>query len=158
MITLSVSLGVSTVESNQDRDRECPLCWDHHFQVLRLSISSRSTFFFSVKIFKIKIFRSRFIFVEIFIEIFETDRDCQDFRDLSRLFEVLKDQISWQMEKSRLRNVIKLTNSRSRSRQTVEICQKYHVSTDFSIETFGTGRWCQGKIEISQSRYLDHQD
>ncbi len=32
-------------------------------------------YFISVEIFKIKIFRSRFIFVEIFIEIVETNRD-----------------------------------------------------------------------------------
>jgi hypothetical protein len=78
----------------------------------------------------------------------------RDISTLSRLFEVLQDQKSRQIEKSRSRNVIKLTNSRSRSRQTVKICKKCHVSTDFSIsiETFGTGRWCRDKIEISWSR------
>jgi hypothetical protein len=139
-------------------------------------------FFFSVEIFKIETFQSRLWRVEIFIEIVETNRDCRDFRDLSRqietnrdlsryldiistlsrLFEVLQDQKSRQVEKSRSRNVIKLTNSRSRSRQTVEICQKCHVSTDFSIsiETFGTGRWRRDKIEISRSRsrFLDRRD
>jgi hypothetical protein len=135
-------------------------------------------FFFLVKIFQIEIFQSRFIFIEIFIEIFETNRDCQDFWDfwdlsrlfkiywdiltLSRLFEVLQDQKSRQIKKSWSRNVIKLTNSRSRSRQAVKICQKCHVSTDFSIsiKTFGTVRWCWDKIEISQSwsRYLDRWD
>jgi len=139
------------------------------FKVLRLSITSRSTFFFSIEIFKIKIFQSRFIFVEIFIEIVETNRDCRYFQDLSRLFEiyrdistllrlfeVLQDQKSRQVEKSRSRNVIKLTNSLSRSRLTVEICQKCHISTDFSIliETFGTGRWRRDKIEISRSLRL----
>ncbi len=125
-------------------------------------------FFSSVKIFKIETFQSRLGCVEI-------NRDCQDFWDLlilfdiyweistlSRLFEVLQDQKSWQIEKSCLRNVIKLTNSPSRSRQTVKICQKCHVSTNFSIsiKTFGTGRWCRDKIEISQSRsrYLDCRD
>ena len=49
--------------------------------------------------------------------------------------------------------MINLTNSQSRSRQTVKICQKCHVSTDFSIsiETFETGRWCRDKIKISWS-------
>ncbi len=123
----------------------------------RLSITSRSTYFFS---------RSRFIFVEIFIEIVETNRDFQDF---SRIFEIsrhnrhffktfsrLQAQKSRQIEKSRSRNVISLTNSRSRSRQTVEICQKCHVSTDFlvSIETFRTFRTCRDKIEISRSSRL----
>ena len=145
-------------------------------------------FFFSVEIFKIEIFRSRFIFVEIFIEIVETNRDRRDKsrssrqieivktnRDLSRIFEIsrhnldiietfsrLQAQRSRQIEKSRSRTVIILTNSRSRSRQTVEICQKCHVSTDFSvsIETFRTFRTCRDKIEISQSRsrYLDRRD
>jgi hypothetical protein len=154
-----------------------------------MSIMSRSTFFFLVEIFKIKTFQSRLgcikifvktvkIFVEtvkIFVETVEINWDCQDFQDLSRLFkiyrdiltllrlfEVLKDHKSWKIEKSRSRNVIKLTNSWSRLTQTVEICQKCHVSTDFSIliETFGTGRWCWDKIEISQSqsRYLVCQD
>ncbi len=85
------------------------------------------------------------------VEIFEI---YQDISTLSRLFEVLQDQKSSQIEKSRSRNVIKLTNSRSRLRQTVKICQKCHVLTDFSVsvKTFGTGRWCRDKIEISQSR------
>jgi hypothetical protein len=58
--------------------------------------------------------------------------------------------------------MIKLTNSQSRWRLTVKISQKFQVSRDFSIsiETFGTGRWCRDKIEISQSwsRLLDCQD
>ncbi len=134
--------------------RECPSCRDQ-------------LFFFSVEIFKIETFQSRLGCVEIFIEtvkIFEICRDFQDllrlfeiYRDistLSRLFEVLHHQKSSQIEKSQSRNRIKLTNSRSRLRQTVEICQKCHVSTYFSIsiETFETGRWCQDKIEISWSR------
>jgi len=114
-----------------------------------------------------------FVSVEIFIKIVKINRDCQDFWDLSRLFKIYQDiltlsrlfeglqaQKSWQIEKSRLRKVIKLTNSRSR--QTVEICQKVQVLTDFSIsiETFGTGRWCRDKIEISRSwsRLLDCWD
>ncbi len=94
------------------------------------------------------------------------NQDRQDFQDLSRLFEIYRDistllrlfevlqaQKSWQIEISWSRNVIKLTNSRSRSRHTVEICQKLQISTDFSIsiKTFGTGR-CRDKIKISQSR------
>ena len=58
--------------------------------------------------------------------------------------------------------MIKLTNSWLRSRQTVKICLKFKISTDFliSIETFETGRWCRDKIEISPSRLrlLIHQD
>jgi hypothetical protein len=58
--------------------------------------------------------------------------------------------------------MIKLTNSWLRSRQTVKICQKCHVSTDFLIliKTFETGRWCRDKIEISPSRLrlLNRQD
>ncbi len=115
-------------------------------------------FFFSVEIFKIETFQSRLGCVKIFVETVEINRDCRYFQDLlrlfkiyrdistlSRLFEVLQGKKSWQIEKSWSSNVIKLTNSWSRSRQTVKICQKFHVSTDFSIsiETFGTGRWCR---------------
>ena len=110
------------------------------------------------------------------IEIVETNRDRRDKlrfietnRDLSRIFEIsrhnrdffktfsrLQAQKSRQIEKSRSRTVITLTNSRSRSRQTVEICQKCHASTDFSvsIETFRTFRTCRDKIEISRSSRL----
>ncbi len=133
-----------------------------------LTVETR-LFFFSVEIFKIETFQSRLGCVEIFVETVEINWDCRDFQDLLRLFEiywdvstlsrlleVLQGKKSRQIEKSRLRNVIKLTNSRSRSRQTVKICQKFHVSTDFSIsiETFGTGRWCRDKIEISRSSRL----
>jgi hypothetical protein len=79
------------------------------------------------------------------VEIFEICRDFsrfveiyRDISTLSRLFEVLQDQKSRQIEKSQSRNVIKLTNSRSRTRQTVKICQKCHVSTDFSISIVET--------------------
>ncbi len=86
----------------------------------------------------------------------------QDFSTLLWLFEVLLDQKSWQIEKFQSRNMIKLTNSWLRSRQTVKICQKCHVSTDFLIliKTFETGRWCRDKIKISPSqlRLLNHQD
>ncbi len=113
---------------------------------------------------------SRYIFVEIFIEIVKTNRDCRDLSRLSRFIEIYREfsrfldiietfsrlqaQKSRQIEKSRSRNVITLTKSRSRSRQTVEICQKCHVSTDFlvSIETFRTFRTCRDKIKISRSR------
>jgi hypothetical protein len=124
--------------------------------------------FFSVEIFKIETFQSRLGCVET-VEINRYFQDLsrlfkiyQDISTLSRLFEVLQGKKSRQIEKSWSRNVIRLTNSRSRSRQTVEICQKFHVSTDFSIsiETFGTWRWCRDKIKISRSRsrYLDRRD
>jgi hypothetical protein len=143
-------------------------------------------YFISVEIFKFEIFRSRFIFVEIFIEIVETNRDCRDksrssrqietfkiYQEFLRFLDIIKTfffktfsrlqaQKSRQIEKSLSRTVITLTNSRSRSRKTVKICHKCHVSTDFSvsIETFRTFRMCRDKIEISQSRsrYLDRRD
>jgi hypothetical protein len=55
--------------------REYPSCQDQ-------------LFFFSVEIFKIEIFRSRFIFVEIFIEIVETNQDCRDLSRLSRFIKI----------------------------------------------------------------------
>ncbi len=131
--------------------RECPSCQDQ-------------LFFFSAKIFKIETFQSRLGCFKIFIETVEIFKIFWDllrlfeiYRDiltLSRPFEVLHHQKSWQIEKSQSRNRIKLTNSRSRSRKTVKICPKCHVSTYFliSIETFETGRWCRDKIEISWSR------
>ncbi len=100
------------------------------------------------------------------IEIIETYRDCQDLlrifeiswhnRDFFKTFSRLQAQKSRQIEKSRSRNVITLTNSRSRWRQTVKMCQKCHVSTHFSvsIEFFWTFRTCRDKIKISQSSRL----
>ncbi len=142
----------------------------------RLSVTSRSTFFFfSVEIYLRRyIYRdrqdksrlSRFLrFVKTFWDLSRLFEIYRDISTLSRLFEVLQDQKSRQIEKSQSRNVIKLTNSRSRSRQTVEICQKCHVSTDFSIsiETFETGRWCRDKIEtkilkVSRSTFFHCRD
>jgi hypothetical protein len=71
--------------------------------------------------------------------------------DFFKTFFRLQAQKSWQIEKSWSRNVITLTNSQSRSRQTVKICQKCHVSTDFwvSIETFWTFRMFRDKIETN---------
>jgi hypothetical protein len=76
-------------------------------------------------------------------QIFKISWHYQDFfKTLSRL----QAQKSQQIEKSRARNVITLTNSWSRLRQTVEFCQKCHVSRlngAFSIS-----------IEISRSSRL----
>ena len=128
-----------------------------------LTVETR-LFFFSVEIFKIETLQLRLGCIKIFVKTVKINRYCQDFlrlfeiyRDIStllRLFEVLQGKKSQQIKKSQSRNVIKLTNSRSR--QTVEIWQKCHVSTDFSVlvETFGTGRWCRDKIEISRSTRL----
>ena len=82
--------GLDTLDQSRSRSRTS--------FVSRLTFENRreypsrrdQLFFFSVKILKIEIFQSRFIFVEIFIEIVETNRDCQDFRDLSRLFEIFE--------------------------------------------------------------------
>ncbi len=128
----------------------------------RLSITSRLTFFFSVEIYlRRDIYqdcrdKSRLL---RFIETFKIYQEFSRFLDIIETFLRLQAQKSWQIEKSRSRNVITLTNSRSRSRQTVEICQKCHVSKDFSVLiktfwTFWTFRTCRGKIEISRSLRL----
>ncbi len=132
----------------------------------RFSRRSRSSFFFSVEIFKIETFASRFGYVEIFIKIVKINRDCQDFRDSSRLFEIYRDILtllrlfegvqakkSWQIEKSRSRKVVKSANYWSRSRKNWDFWK-------ISIETFWIGRWPRDKIKISQSqpRLLDHRD
>ncbi len=167
----TVSLGVSTVETNRDRDQDFSICQDQLLKLVQIILTVKTRLFFvSIEIFKIETFELRLGQVEIFIKIVEIYWDCQDFWDLSRLFEIywdiltllrlffegLQAQKSWQIEKSQSRKVIKLTNSRSRPRQTVKICQKVQISTDFSIsiETFGTGKWCQDKIEISRSSRL----
>ncbi len=97
----------------------------------------------------VEIYRDRWDLSRIF-------KISRHYRDFFKTFLRLQAQKSWQIEKSRSRNVMTLTNSRSRLRQTVEICQKCHVSTDFSIsiETFGTERWCRDKIEMSRSLRL----
>jgi hypothetical protein len=89
------------------------------------------------------------------VEIFKI---CQDF---SRFIEIYQHYWNF-LRYFRLKNLnklidreiwlIKLTNSWSRSRQTVKICQTFQVLTDFliSIETFGTGRCVETK-----SRFLD---
>ncbi len=61
--------------------QECPLCWDQ--------------LFFSVEIFKIKIFQSRFIFVEIFIEIVKINQNSWDLSRLSRLFDSYQDFLTF---------------------------------------------------------------
>ncbi len=115
----------------------------------RLSITSRSTFFFSVEIFWSRFFgqdlsSSRYLSrlsrkietVEIYLDFWDLSRIFQisrHNRDFFKTFSRLQAQKSRQIEKFWSRNVITLTNSWSRSRQTVEIWQKCHVSTDFSV-------------------------
>jgi hypothetical protein len=55
-----------------------------------LSVEIR-LFYVSVEIFKIKTFESRLGKVKIFIATVEIYQDCQDFRDLSRVFEIYQD-------------------------------------------------------------------
>jgi hypothetical protein len=70
----NLSLGISTVETNRDRDQLLKLV------EIILTVETR-LFFFSVEIFKIETFQSRFSCVKIF-EI------CQDF---SRFIEISRD-------------------------------------------------------------------
>ena len=85
----------------------------------RLSITSRSTFFFLGQDFSVEIYLRRDIY-----------RDRRDKSRLSRFLDIIKTflrlqaQKSRQIEKSWSRTMIKLTNSWSRSRQTVEICRQ----------------------------------
>ncbi len=79
-------MGVSTVETNRDRDRERPSCRDQFLKPVKIFSTVEIDFYFiSVEIFKIETFSSRLRCVEIFIEIVETNRD---FRDKSRFFEI----------------------------------------------------------------------
>jgi hypothetical protein len=145
-------MGVSTVETNRDRDRDCPSCRDQFLKPVETFSTIKIDFYFiSVEIFKIETFQLRLCRVKIFVEIVETHRDCQNLlrcsRDLSRnLNEKIQNPCtSW-----------------SRSRQTVKKRQNFQISTNFSIliETFWSGHWCRDKIKKSQSRprFLDCQD
>jgi hypothetical protein len=73
-------MGVSTVETNRDRDQDFSICRDQLLKLVEniLTVETR-LFFVSVEIFKIETFESRLGQVEIFIEIVEIYRDCQDF-------------------------------------------------------------------------------
>ena len=55
-----------------------------------LTVETR-LFFFLVENFKIETFQSRLGCVKIFVQTVEINQDCQDFRDLSRLFEIYRD-------------------------------------------------------------------
>ncbi len=130
-----------------------------------MSIKSRSTFFFSVEIFKIETFQSRLWRVKIFVEIVKTRRDC---RDLSRNLNIVeafwvwkwwKVSTDWEILTRKYKNP---RTSWSRSRQTVEKCQNFQISMNFliSIETFWSGHWCWDEIEksLSRPRFLDCRD
>jgi hypothetical protein len=83
----SVSLVVSTVKTNLDRDFS--ICWEQLLKIVENVQPVKINFFyFSLEIFKIKTFQSRLSCVEIFIKIVETNQDNQDFGDLSRLFKI----------------------------------------------------------------------
>jgi hypothetical protein len=82
-------MGVSTVETNRDRDRDCPSCRDQLLKPVEIFSTVEIDFYFiSVEIFKIETFSSRLRCVEIFIEIVETNRDFQDY---SRQIEIFRD-------------------------------------------------------------------
>jgi hypothetical protein len=83
---IKLSMGVSTVETNRDRDRERPSCRDKLLKTVEIILNVEIDFYFiSVEIFKIETFSSRLRCVEIFIEIVETNRD---FRDKSRFLDL----------------------------------------------------------------------
>ena len=82
-------------------------------------------YFISVEIFKIEIFWSRFIFVEIFIKIVEKNRDC---RDKSRQIEIIVRNRDF-VEKNR----DFFLYSRSRLYGDQEILEKYAKITEISI-------------------------
>ncbi len=135
-----------------------------------MSIISISTFFFSVKIFKIETFQLGLWRVKIFVQIVKTRRDYQDLsrrsRDLSRNLDIVealwvckwwKVSTDWEISKRKFKNP-----RTSRSRQTVEKWRNFQISTNssISIETFWSGDWCRDEIEKSQSRpkFLDCRD
>jgi hypothetical protein len=83
----SLTLGVSTVETNQDRDRDCPSCRDQFLKPVEIFSTVEIDFYFiSVEIFKIETFSSRLRCVKIFIKIVETNRDFQDYSRQIKIF------------------------------------------------------------------------
>jgi hypothetical protein len=84
-----LTMGVSTVETNRDRDRDCPSCRDQFLKPVEIDF-----YFISVEIFKIETFQSRLCRVEIFVEIVETHRDCRDLSRRSRdAVEICRDAV-----------------------------------------------------------------
>jgi hypothetical protein len=125
LFVTTLSLGVSTVETNWDQDRDFSICRDQLLKLVEIILNVETRFFFFlVEIFKIKTFQSRLSSIKIFIEAVKINQDfwdfeiCQDFwrfieiswhfQDFLRDFRLKK---SWQIENSWLRNMIKLTNS-----------------------------------------------
>ncbi len=98
-------------------------------------------YFISVEIFKIEIFRSRFIFVEIFIEIVEKNRDCRDKsrpietnRDICKKSRFCRDKSRFCRDKSRFcRDKSRFCREKSRLFTIfwIEIIRLFHY---FSIE------------------------
>ncbi len=59
-VGFQLSLGVSTVETNQDRDRDFSICRDQLLKLVEIILTVETRLFFvSVKIFKIETFESR---------------------------------------------------------------------------------------------------
>ncbi len=82
-------MGVSTVETNWDRDQDCPSCLDQFLKPVKIFSTVEINFYFiSVEIFKIETFQLRLCCVEIFVEIVETHQDCRDLLRLSRFVEM----------------------------------------------------------------------
>ena len=88
-VQLLLTMGVSTVETNRDRDRDCPSCRDQFLKPVKIFSTVEINFYFiSVEIFKIETLQSRLCCVEIFVEIIETHRDCRDTLRLLRFVEM----------------------------------------------------------------------
>jgi hypothetical protein len=67
----NLSLGISTVETNRDRD--CPLCRDIPLKTVEIVFRGKiGLFFVLVEIFKIETFELRLICVEILIKLSKT--------------------------------------------------------------------------------------
>ncbi len=84
-----VGLGVSTVETNRDWDRDFSIWRDQLLKLVEIILTVETRlFYFSVEIFKIETFQSRLSCVKIFIKIVETFKTNQDSWDMSILFEI----------------------------------------------------------------------
>ena len=165
-----LSLGVSTVDTNWDRDFS--ICQDQLLKPVEIIHRVKTRiFYFLVEIFKIETFQLRLICVEIFIVIVKKFKTYQDFWDLSRLFEIslfCQDFLNFICNKSLnfphflpiLKLILKQKSKKNLDREIHKNLKSLDLSQQISIENYWLVYCCRDKIEISQSwlSYLDRQD
>ena len=160
ILAQKLTLGASTVKTNRDQDREHPSGRENFFDVSRFSWRSRSTFFSRSRFLKLRLFNRDLAASRFLSRCRDKSRLFKIYRDistLSRLFEVLQDQKSRQIYKSRSRNVIKLIEIETNCLDLPKIsCLDRFLDLDRrdllfeSVEIFSTVE--TGSLPVSRSR------